>query len=299
MSKPTHCYLVNNKDKEPEFRSAFSKVAKRNKIILETISILDCAFAYDRISGDVSIYLKNKVVPTENSTWFVRRWGPSDETTALLSIILKSQNVPFHDSTINVVHEVRTSKLSHTFQLAQKGLASPSTWVVPLKSYSVYKKRVVKSLQYPLVVKARGGLGQRVWQCHTEEDLDSKISALTSEGKDALVIFQESIPNDGDIRVVVYKNKVLASILRKSSDGFLNNVSQGGTATPITITAKEARIAIAAARVIGLDLAGVDIVRHQGTALIFEVNKAPDITSFHKAAGFNIAETIAETFFAT
>jgi RimK family alpha-L-glutamate ligase len=296
---PTHtrCYLVNNKDKEPEFQSAFKKVAKRHKIALEDISILDCAFSYDRTSGTVAVFAKNKKLLFDNTTWFVRRWGPSDETTALLSIILKSHQVPFHDSDINTVHEVRTSKLSHTFQLAKKGIASPSTFVVPLQSYSLYKKRIIKSLQYPIVVKARGGLGKRVWQCHSEQELDQKITELTTEGKDTLAIFQEAIPNDGDIRVVVYKNKVLASILRQSSDGFLNNVSQGGTATPITITAKEAKIAIQAARVIGLDLAGVDIVRHNGTALVFEVNKAPDITSFHEAAGFNIAEVIAETFF--
>jgi RimK family alpha-L-glutamate ligase len=297
MIQPSRCFLVNNKDKEPEFLKAFIKIAKRRHISLQNISILDCAFAYNRNDGSVAVYCNNKKLQLEKSTWFIRRWGPSDETTALLSIILQTQKVPFHDSNINTVHEVRTSKLSHTFQLANQGIASPSTWVVPLQSYEIYKQRVVKSLHYPIVVKARGGLGQRVWQCHTENDLNNRINELIMEKKDTLVIFQESIKNDGDIRIVVYKNKVLASILRKSSDGFLNNVSQGGTATPIAITAREAKIAIKAAKTIGLDLAGVDVVRHNNESLIFEVNKAPDITSFHEAAGFNIAEAIAEEYF--
>lgn len=297
MTQISRCFLVNNKEKEPEFLKAFSKIAKRHKASLQAISILDCAFAYNRTDGSVAIYCNNKKLPLEHSTWFIRRWGPSDQTTALLAIILESQNIPFHDKAINTVHEVRTSKLSHTFQLAKHGIASPSTWVVPLQSYEIYKPRVVKTLHYPIVVKARGGLGQRVWQCHTEAELDARINVLIRENKDTLVIFQESIPNDGDMRIIVYKNKVLASILRKSNDGFLNNVSQGGTASPITITPREAKIAIKAAKTIGLDLAGVDVVRTKNDTLVFEVNKAPDITSFHDAAGFDIAEAIADQFF--
>lgn len=113
------------------------------------------------------------------------------------------------------------------------------------------------------------------------------------------MILQEMIENQGDIRIVVFRDKTLAGILRQSSDGFLNNVSQGGTATRVAITAEEKRVARRAAKTLGLELAGVDVVRSTSGPLIFEVNKAPDITSFHAAAGTNIAQQIAVDYFKT
>jgi ribosomal protein S6--L-glutamate ligase len=153
-----------------------------------------------------------------------------------------------------------------------------------------------EELSFPIVIKARGGLGKRVWKCNDKSELLERFEILKKENKDDLIILQEYTPNEGDIRVVVWRGKVIASILRKNIDGFLNNISQGGSASQISISKEEERLAIKAAKVIGLDLAGVDLVRSGKETLVFEVNKAPDITSFHKAAKLDIAKVIIDDF---
>lgn len=292
-----HTYLVNNKRKESDFSASFVKKAKKAKTKTSVISSLDCAFYHSRKKNSDTLFVKGKKVNLDKTAWFIRAWSPSEDATALLALFLELHNTPFTDKKINSAHEIRTSKLSQTFQLTQKGCACPSTWVIPLVSFNKDKEEAIKTLGFPIVVKARGGLGNRVWKCESKTALDKKISELKKEEKDDLVILQENIENNGDIRVVVFQNKVIASISRSSTTGFLNNVSKGGTAEAIAITSEEKKLAIKAAKAVGLELAGVDIVRSKHGPLLFEVNKAPDITSFNEAAGFKIDEIICEKYF--
>jgi RimK family alpha-L-glutamate ligase len=289
-------YLVNNKKRESSFKNTFLKLAKEKKLNYTSLSSLDCAFSYSRKTGVTNIYHNGNLLDTSNSSWFIRAWSPSIDASALLCIILKLKKIPFTDSGANTLHEIRTSKLSQTFQFAAHKCQSPSTWVVTLDSFKKHIKLASKDLGFPLVVKTRGGLGKQVWKCDNKKELLAIYENIKMAGKNKLMILQELIPNEGDIRVVVWKGKVITCIARKSTTGFLNNVSQGGIATKTEITKKEAAIAIKASKILGLDLAGVDLVRLGDQTLIFEVNKAPDITSFHKAAGMDIAKVIIEDF---
>lgn len=295
-TKKNTIYLLNNKKKEASFITSFTKVVGAAGYKAVPISSLACGFKYDRTSGTMTLYIHGAPVDPTTAHWFFRAWAPSEDASALLAIYLELHNVPFTDKKVNTAHEIRTSKLSQTFQLAAKNCPSPSTWVFPIAAFSTLHEAAEAHLGFPLVVKARGGLGKRVWKCDTKAALRAKISELKKEGVDDLVILQEMVENDGDIRVVVFKNKVIASIGRSNSDGFLNNVSRGGTASPITITNTEKSLALRAARAVNLELAGVDIVRSQYGPLLFEVNKAPDLSSFSKAAGFDIPAAIAEAY---
>lgn len=290
-------YLVNNKLKERGFEKSFVKIAKNYKLSLKSIRTPNLSYYYSRSHKTTTVFVNGKAITLENSHWLIRAWSPSEDATALLAIILELHKIPFTDARINAAHEIRTSKLSQTFQLGMKNCACPSTWVVHVDSVESTLRPIEKSISYPLVLKARGGLGKRVWKCNTRKDLINKISELRSENKDDLVIIQEIIENKGDIRVVIFQNTVIASIERSNTDGFLNNISQGGNARQIHVTKDEESLAIRASKAIGLDLAGVDIVRSKFGPLLFEVNKAPDICSFNEAAGFDIATIIAQRYF--
>jgi RimK family alpha-L-glutamate ligase len=296
VSNPQTIYLVNNKKSEPDFDKAFTKVCRMNSCTYKSIRSLDCSYSYSRITGEVVIHHSNKPLPTKNSFWFIRAWSPSEDATALLCFILLSKKISFTDAKVNLSHEIRSSKLSQTFQLAHANCPSPSTWVLPITSTETTIIRSIRDLGLPIIIKTRGGLGKRVWKCNTRSEVFEQIAHLKEEGRDDLVIFQENIPNQGDIRIIVFKNKIIASISRKSTTGFLNNISQGGQAAKIAITPQERKLALKAVKVIGLDLAGVDIVRTPTGPLIFEVNKAPDICSFSQAAGINLAEEIAHHY---
>lgn len=287
-------HLINNRKKEKAFATAFSHVAKELDYNFSSLSSLELSYHYNRADRTTTIYQSSNIFPLNTEdVFFVRSWAPSEDATALFCLLLEQNKIAFTDAKVNTKHEIRTSKLSQTFQLAHRGCSCPSTWVVPLRIFSKIEATVIETLQLPLVIKARGGLGKRVWKCSTKAELRSKVTELKRAAVDDLIVLQEYIPNESDIRIITYKNNILAAIERSSSDGFLNNVSQGGTAQKVSITKQEERLAKRAAYTIGLDLAGVDIVRTDDGPLVFEVNKAPDITAFHQPAGFNIAEAIA------
>jgi RimK family alpha-L-glutamate ligase len=288
-------FLVNNKRAEPAFLSNFKKLSRVFGHKFTHIEIEKCAFSYTRNKNEVNIFYKGKKLDVNNSIWFIRRWAPSEDTTALLCTILENKKVFFTDTKVNAQHEIKTSKLSQTFQLAYANCPSPSTWVVPIKNYALYKQAIIRHLAFPIIMKTRGGQGQQVWKCDTSKDLDIKIAEIVKKNVDDLCIFQEFIENQGDIRVVVFNNTIITAIHRFNPDHFLHNTSQGAVAKKVSLSPIEKKIAINATKKIGLTLAGVDIVQSKHGPLVYEVNKAPDI---NELTGKNIDVEIIKQFIA-
>ena len=107
-------------------------------------------------------------------------------------------------------------------------------------------------------------------------------------------LIQEYVPNDYDMRVFILDGKFLVAIKRSSTDGFYNNVSQGGKAEKIDITEEEKLICIKAASIAKLRLAGVDMVRTEKGPLVFEVNKSPQLDIFTPFAGIDIEKMYSQ-----
>ena len=78
----------------------------------------------------------------------------------------------------------------------------------------------------------------------------------------------------------------------KSPEEFRSNLHRGGTATPIEITDEEYNMAVRTARIIGLNVAGIDIVRSHRGPLIMEVNASPGLEGIEKATGIDVANEI-------
>jgi ribosomal protein S6--L-glutamate ligase len=111
------------------------------------------------------------------------------------------------------------------------------------------------------------------------------MQAFHVEGVSFLV--QEFIKESegSDIRVVVVGGKIVASMMRQSvDDEFRSNLHQGGIGSPIKLTSEEGKIALKAAKAMGLSTCGVDMLRSNRGPLVLEVNSSP---------GFKI-ETITE-----
>ena len=98
-----------------------------------------------------------------------------------------------------------------------------------------------------------------------------------------------------DIRCVVIDGKVVASIKRSSSGGdFRSNLHQGGTAKAVRITPAERTTAVTAAKVMGLNVAGVDLLRSNHGPVVMEVNSSPGLEGIEAATDKDIADlTIA------
>ncbi|MCD6035688.1 MAG: ribosomal protein modification protein [Rickettsiales bacterium] len=148
----------------------------------------------------------------------------------------------------------------------------------------------------PLVIKLlEGTQGKGVILAETQQAAESVIEAF--RGLDAFFLVQEFVKEAGgaDIRCFVIGGKVVAAMLRQSREGeFRSNLHRGGTASQIKISPEERQTAIQAAKIMGLDVAGVDIVRSNRGPLVLEVNSSPGLEGIESTTGKDIASQIIE-----
>ncbi len=146
----------------------------------------------------------------------------------------------------------------------------------------------------PLVIKLlQSAQGKGVVSAETNKAAESVINAFKS--LQANILVQEFIKEASgkDLRCFVVNGKVVASIERTAPKGeFRSNIHVGGTAKKIKITSEERRLAIKAAKILNLVVAGVDIIRSNKGPLLLEVNSSPGLEGIETASGKNIANEI-------
>ena len=143
----------------------------------------------------------------------------------------------------------------------------------------------------PLIVKLlEGTQGKGVVLAETKKAAESVINAFKSLNANILV--QEFIKeaNGKDLRCFVIDGKVVAAMQREAPPGeFRANIHLGGTGSVVKITREERRLAIKAAKAMGLDVAGVDMIRSAKGPLLLEVNSSPGLEGIEGATGKDIA----------
>ena len=148
----------------------------------------------------------------------------------------------------------------------------------------------------PLIVKLlEGSQGLGVVLADTKQAAESVIEAFM--GLKANIMVQEFVQEarGADIRCFVIGGKVVASMLRQGKEGeFRSNLHRGGKASLIDITPEENAIALRAARIMGLNIAGVDILRAQRGPVVVEINSSPGLEGIEQASGKDIAALIIE-----
>jgi len=130
------------------------------------------------------------------------------------------------------------------------------------------------------------------------ETMEAAVSAIETMKKiDANILIQEFISeaNGEDIRAIVVGDKVVASMKRKAKPGeFRSNVHLGGSVEGYKLTEDEEKSAIKAAKVLGLSVAGVDLIQSQRGPLILEVNSSPGLEGIERASGIDVAGKIID-----
>jgi ribosomal protein S6--L-glutamate ligase len=185
-------------------------------------------------------------------------------------------------------------KLRSLQLLARKGIGLPVTGFAhsPDDIHDVIK--MVGGA--PLVIKLlEGTQGIGVVLAETEKAAESVIEAFL--GLRANILVQEFISEAGgsDIRCLVIGDKVVAAMKRTGKEGdFRSNLHRGGTAELIRITPEERSTATRAAKVMGLNVAGVDILRSNHGPVVMEVNSSPGLEGIEAATGKDVAGMIIQ-----
>ncbi len=146
----------------------------------------------------------------------------------------------------------------------------------------------------PLVIKLlEGTQGIGVVLAETKKAAESVIEAFM--GLKANIMIQEFVKEAGgaDIRCFVIGDKVIAAMMRTAKEGeFRSNLHRGGTAELIKLTPEERSTAVRAANIMGLNVAGVDILRSNHGPVVMEVNSSPGLHGIEDATGKDIAGLI-------
>lgn len=279
--KYSRIYLINSRPNDEEFTNPFIDEATKYGVAVKLIDASTVSFSSEP-SGKVAIYDGvDKLDIGKDVFVYFRRTKGERVLGALLGWVLDSEGVDFNDHQAHLYHRVANSKLSQSFRLA--GVASfPHTWVTGIGGYRLQRDRMAEFVGFPCVLKTDGANGEHVWKINNAIELSEKVEAMNQERSEDGKVFmlQKIVPNSFDIRAIVFRGEVLSAISRAAGPGeFHNNISKGGTAGVIELTAEETKVAIEATRKLGLELGGVDIVRTPEGVRLFEVNKSPGVVN--------------------
>ena len=177
--------------------------------------------------------------------------------------------------------------------LAQSNLDIPKTMLL---KHPIDVKFVEKNIGFPVIVKTiSGSYGKGVFIADGKKQLTQLITMAEITKKSYNIVIQEFIKDSygKDLRVFVLNGKVIGCMMRQSSDDdFRANIMRGGEGIPYKVNDKVEWIATEAAKVLDLDIAGVDLLFDNGGYKICEVNSSPGFKGMEEYTKTNIAEEI-------
>lgn len=194
------------------------------------------------------------------------------------------------DSISKVSDKLLTSQL-----LVKKNLPIPKTILV---NGDIDVELIEKEIGFPCVVKATSGSkGKTVHLCHNKKDFAGLMSLLSSISLKKTMIIQEFVDAQPgtDLRVWVSGGKTVVAMKRTGADGdFRANISQGGTAELFEITEEVDYLARETAHVLGLQIAGVDLLFDKDGYKICEANSSPGFEGMDKYCNQDMAQRIVD-----
>tara|TARA_B100000427_G_scaffold315999_1_gene310638 strand:+ start:919 stop:1791 length:873 start_codon:yes stop_codon:yes gene_type:complete len=176
--------------------------------------------------------------------------------------------------------------------LAEAGINMP---VTGFASHTKDIEGVIESVgSTPLIMKLlQGTQGQGIVLAETRKAAESVMSAFRQ--LDADIMVQEFVKESSgtDIRAFVIGDRVVAAMKRTALEGeFRSNLHMGATVEKITLTDEENQVAVRAANILGLSIAGVDLMRSKRGPLILEVNSSPGLQGIETCTKLDVAQQI-------
>lgn len=257
-----------------------------------TLDIIDTLKCYMNIAAHrPEVYYKGEKLPTYDAV--IPRIGASI-TFYGLAVLRQFEMMGVYPLNESVAIGRSRDKLRSLQILAREGVGLPVTTF----AHDPNQTEEVVNLAggAPLVIKLlEGTQGIGVVLADTDRSAKSVIEAF--RGAQVNILVQEFIKEAGgeDIRALVVGGKVVAAMRRKGAEGeFRSNLHRGGSASMIKITPEERSTAIRSAKRMGLNVAGVDMLRSNHGPVVMEVNSSPGLEGVENATGIDVASKIIE-----
>jgi len=167
---------------------------------------------------------------------------------------------------------------------------------IPIPDYHLLfseNDALFSSVTYPLIVKGLdGSQGRKVRLAESEEALHAYLQ--DKERFEYPIMLQKYLPIEYDYRVIVVDGKPLGAMKRYNKENDFLTIRAGGEREKVALSQEALDIAVRAAHVAQLDVAGVDLVEHEGVYYRLEVNMSPQFKVFERVTGENVAGAIVE-----
>lgn len=238
-------------------------------------------------TGKRSILHKGKTV--ELPDCLIPRMG-AETTYFALAVIRQLEKLGLYVLNSSNGIECSKDKLSSMQILAANNMPIPKTM---LAKFPLNKKVIKKEFNYPIIVKSiSGSEGRGVFLCENEAQFDDLLGLLEqSKDKRANIILQEFVTTSKgrDIRSVIIGGRPIGAALRTSrSGGFKANFAAGGNMTELKSNKSLEWLSVESSALLGLEMAGVDLLFDGDNYKICEVNSAPGFKGFESATGIDV-----------
>jgi ribosomal protein S6--L-glutamate ligase len=238
-----------------------------------------------------SILVGGRPIPTLGAALTRRGSGIEDVEITMVNQ-LEHTGVPVLNGTYALL--VSRDKYWSLRRLADHGIPVPRTVVLnhPEKIENAYK--VIG--QPPVILKIlRGMRGTGVMIAETKNAVRSLLDTFQAQG--TRVLLQEYVAESkgADTRVLVINGKAVAAMRREAAMGeFRSNIHRGGIGRIVKIDKESRKLSERAAKIVGLDIAGVDLISTHDGPKVMEVNSSPGFEGLEKATGMDIARLILD-----
>lgn len=289
-----HCWLFFHRELRRDVPEAaevmrFQQAAAAAGIRLEVLQPRNFELIVDSANGWSAVY-EGRRLPKPDM--IIPRTG--SETSYFTLAVLRHferQGIAMVNSPAAI--EAVADKLQTLQILSGAGLPIPKTI---LGKFPVDVNVVERELGFPVVVKTlRGTRGDGVLLCANREQFGDLAKLLDGAQSGADFIFQQYIKasHGRDVRVLVVNARAVAAMQRRSTDGsFKSNISLGGVGSPFEPPPEMAELAVRVANVLGLDVAGVDILFDEHGYRICEANSSPGFQGLEKACRISVPDEI-------
>lgn len=238
-----------------------------------------------------AVYHRGEILPRFDAV--IPRIGAS-VTFYALAVLRQFEVMGVYPANESVAIGRSRDKLRSLQLLARAGIGMPVTAFAHSPDDTKTLVRLVGGA--PLVLKLlQGTQGRGIVLAETNKAAESVIDAFRE--LDANFLVQQFIREAGgaDIRAFVIGDRVVAAMLRQAKEGeFRSNLHRGGSASVVKLSPAERATAVRAAKTVGLNIAGVDIVRGKDGPLVLEVNSSPGLEGIEQTTGRDVAGMIME-----
>lgn len=275
--------------KEQHEINRFVEEAEKQNIDLRIVSPDQFDLIVTKDDRD-TVIIDGEVVPLPD--FFLPRLGASTTYFALAVIRHLEQLGVYAINTSESIEAVK-DKLYTQQILASKDMPVPTTM---LAKYPVNTDLIEEKFGFPVIVKTLSGAqGTGVFLSSTKSKFKDLMALINATNKDANIIIQKFVATSRgrDLRVFTVGGRAVACMERRSSDGnFKSNLSQGGTALKVELTPEIDWLATETARILGLEVAGIDLLFDEEHFQICEANSAPGFRGIEECHDINIPEEI-------